>query len=130
MTCGLECRKIGQLVELTIPPSRAKANIMRLLLVMLNRPQCHTHTRMSVNMATAPFSPATSTKICSTGWPYELVMVASKSWMEKRKAMRTKKPKMALKPTLLTTPMGALQLAFLVSSERWADASNCYSQYL
>jgi len=31
--------------ELTIPPSRAKANIIRLLLVILNRPQCQTHTR-------------------------------------------------------------------------------------
>jgi len=30
--------------RLTIPPSRAKANIIRLLLVMLKRPQCHTQT--------------------------------------------------------------------------------------
>lgn len=38
--------------------------------------------------------------------------------------MRTKKPNRALKPTLDTTPMGALHDAFFVSSLKWADASN------
>jgi hypothetical protein len=56
-------------------------------------------------------------------------MVRSKSWMLKRKLRSTKKPNSALKPTELTTPMGALQEAFRVSSERCADASKPVSVY-
>ena len=37
--------------------------------------------------------------------------------------MRTKKPKMAEKPTEVRTPRGALQEALRVSSDRWAEAS-------
>lgn len=35
----------GRMEVLTIPPSRAKANIIRLLDVILKRPQCQTQTR-------------------------------------------------------------------------------------
>jgi hypothetical protein len=41
----------------------------------------------------------------------------------------TNKPKRALKPTELITPMGALQEALCVSSERWAEASKPVSVY-
>jgi hypothetical protein len=47
----------------------------------------------------------------------------SKDWMLKRKDRMTNQPKMALKPTLETTPMGADQDALRVSSDRWAEAS-------
>jgi hypothetical protein len=114
--------------RLTMPPSRANANIMRLLLVMLKSPQCQTHTIISVNMTMAPSSPAISTKICKTGCAYGDASVASKSWIENRKAMRTKKPKIALKPTLLMTPIGALQLALLVSSDKCAEASKPFER--
>jgi len=43
--------------------------------------------------------------------------------MLKRKLRTTKKPKMEENPTELMTPIGALQDAFRVSSERWAEAS-------
>lgn len=43
--------------------------------------------------------------------------------------MSTKKPKREEKPTDETTPMGADQEAFLVSSERWAEASKPVSVY-
>lgn len=43
--------------------------------------------------------------------------------MEKRKDRITKKPKRAEKPTEVITPIGALQDAFRVSSDRCAEAS-------
>jgi hypothetical protein len=38
------CRSLSHQAELTIPPSRAKANIILLLLVILKSPQCQTQT--------------------------------------------------------------------------------------
>jgi len=113
----------------TIPPSLAKANIILELLVMLNSPQCQTQIIIKHINTTAPSSPNTSTKICSTGWPYELPTVLAKSWMEKRKASKTKKPKRAEKPTEEITPRGADHDAFRVSSERCAEASKPVSVY-
>ena len=76
----------------------------------------------------APLSPAISINICSTGW--SLLIVVSKSWIENRNAIRTKNPNRELNPTLETTPIGALQLAFFVSSERCAEASKPVKVYL
>lgn len=84
---------------------------------------------MIENTASAPFSPKTSTKIFRTGWLYWLSRVSSKFWIEKRKASKTNRPNIALKPTLDMTPIGALQSACRVSSERWAEASKPVSVY-
>lgn len=43
--------------------------------------------------------------------------------------MSTKKPKREENPTEETTPIGADQDAFRVSSDRWADASKPVSVY-
>ena len=114
---------------LTIPPSREKANIILELLVMENKPQCQTQIMIRHINTTAPFSPNTSTKICNTGWPYALPIVFWKFWMLNRKLRRTKRPKRAEKPTEEMTPIGADQEAFLVSSERWAEASKPVKVY-
>lgn len=53
--------------ELTIPPSRAKANIIREFDVMENSPQCHTQIIIKHIKITAPSSPNMSSKIWSTG---------------------------------------------------------------
>lgn len=82
---------------------------MRELLVMLKRPQCQTHKMMSEKRTSAPFSPNTSIRICSTGCPYLDDRVALKSWIENSRESRTSSPKMALNPTEETTPMGADQ---------------------
>ena len=78
---------------------------------------------ITLNMASAPLSPAISTNICSTGCPYSLLSVLSKSWMENKYVMITKKPNSELNPTLEMTPIGALQLAFRVSSLKCTLAS-------
>jgi hypothetical protein len=109
---------MGSEEPLTIPPSRANANIILEFEVMENRPQCHTQIMIRHMRTTAPSSPKTSTKICSTGCAKELPTVFSKSWMLKRKLRMTKRPKRAENPTELMTPIGALQEALRVSSER------------
>lgn len=109
--------------RLTRPPSRLNPNIIRLLDVRENNPQCQTQRMIKVKRTMAPSSPNTSTKICKTGWPYAEFRVLSKFWMENRKAKRTKKPKKAENPTELMTPIGALHDAFRVSSDRCAEAS-------
>lgn len=50
-----------------IPPSRAKANIMREFEVTENRPQCHTQIMMRHIKTTAPSSPKMSWRIWTTG---------------------------------------------------------------
>ena len=60
-----------------MPPSRLKANIILEFDVIENKPQCQTHTMMSVKRAIAPSSPNTSRKICNTGCP--ALTVLSKS---------------------------------------------------
>lgn len=52
---------------LTMPRSRENANIILELLVIENRPQCHTQIITRHITTTAPSSPKTSTKIWSTG---------------------------------------------------------------
>lgn len=99
-------------------PSREKANIMRELLVREKRPQCQTQRMMSAMRTSAPLSPKTSTRICSTGCSYCELMVRSKSWMEKSRHSIKKKPNTADTPMLVRTPMGADQAALCVSSER------------
>lgn len=101
-----------------IPPSRAKANIMREFEVRLKRPAKKTQMIIRQKRTTAPSGPKTSTKIWSTGLPYEELRVRSKSWMEKRKASMMKNPNNDENPTLEITPIGALQDALRVSSER------------
>lgn len=61
--CGNGQRREG----LTRPPSRLNPNIIRLLEVIENRPQCQTQRMIKVKRTIAPSSPKTSTKICSTG---------------------------------------------------------------
>ena len=104
-------------------PSLLKANIMRELEVMEKRPQCQTQVMTRVMRTMAPFSPKMSMKIWRTGWEYVLLTVVSKFWMEKRSETMRKNPKTKETLILIMTPMGALQAAFLVSSERWAEAS-------
>jgi hypothetical protein len=111
----------------TIPPSLANANIILELLVRENKPQCHTQIMIKHINTTAPSSPNMSTNICRTGCP--LCIVLSKFCILNRKLSITNKPKRALNPTELITPMGALQEALCVSSERWADASKPVSVY-
>jgi len=53
--------------KLTIPPSLAKANIIREFEVMEKRPQCHTQIIIKHISTTAPSSPKTSMKIWRTG---------------------------------------------------------------
>lgn len=96
---------------------------------MENSPQCHTQIIIRHMSTTAPSSPKISIKICSTGWPTGGVTVLVKSWMLKRKESRTKSPKREEKPTDEITPIGALQLAFLVSSDKCAEASNPVNVY-
>ena len=57
----------GTREERTMPPSRAKANIIRELEVIENSPQCHTQMMISAIATTAPVSPNTSTKILEYG---------------------------------------------------------------
>lgn len=58
-----------------------------------------------------------------------LLRVFSKFWIENRRDRSTKKPNRAEKPTEVMTPMGALQDALRVSSERCADASKPVKVY-
>jgi hypothetical protein len=64
------------------------------------------------------------TSICRTGCPTSLSTVLSKSCTEKRRHKMRKKPNTEEQMIEVRTPIGALQLAFLVSSLRCADASN------
>ena len=105
------------------PPSLEKPNIMRELDVMENKPACQTHKMTRVMRARAPLLPKMSMRIWMTGWPAAESTVLGKSWMEKRREMRRKKPKTEEQPTEVRTPRGAFQAAFWVSSERWAEAS-------
>lgn len=66
--------RIGDLYRLSTllknfgnPPSRLKANIIRLFDVMEKRPQCHMQTITSVIRAMAPESPKMSISIWRTG---------------------------------------------------------------
>ena len=112
-----------------MPPSLEKANIILEFDVMENNPQCHTQIIIKHMSTTAPSSPKTSMNICKTGCPTVLVTVPSKSWMLKRKESSTKSPNRDEKPTDEMTPIGALQLAFLVSSDKCAEASNPVNVY-
>lgn len=109
--------------KLGMPLSRAKAYIIRELDVSENSPQCQTAMMTRVKRTTAPSSPNMSSKICKTGCPTSLATVLSKSWMEKRRHMRRKKPKIAEQLIDIMIPSGALQDAFRVSSDRCAEAS-------
>lgn len=99
-------------------PSRENANIIRLLLVIENKPQCQTHIMIKVISTIAPFVPKISSKICATGCPTLELTVPAKSWTEKSRARMRKKPNMEDTPIDMITPMGALQAALRVSSER------------
>ena len=120
---GAEKRGLTCVKKWGSPPSRAKPNIIRELEVMEKRPACQTQTMMRVIRAMAPRGPKISIRICVTGWPTVLSTVLGKDWMEKRRAMRRKKPKRAETPTEMRTPSGAFQAALLVSSLRCAEAS-------
>ena len=100
-----------------------KANIILLLLVMLNSPQCHTQMIIKVNKAIAPSSPKTSRSICNTGWPVGVPAVRSKSCIENRRHKIRNHPKIDEKMMEERTPIGALHDAFRVSSDRCALAS-------
>lgn len=93
------------------PPSREKAYICLEQAHMLKSPQCHTAMMMRLISTVAPPGPNASIRIWRTGWPVALLITASRSWMEKRKARRVKKPKTAEAPTAVRTPIGALRAA-------------------
>lgn len=106
-----------------LPPSRLKANIIRELDVKENKPQCQTQIMTRTIKRIAPVLPKMSISIWTTGWPTSLSTVLAKSWIEKRRAIRRKKPKKAETPIDISTPSGALHEAFFVSSDKWAEAS-------
>jgi hypothetical protein len=86
-------------------------------------PQRTTQTTTIEKATVAPAVPKESIRICRTGLPAAGAMVASKSWMQKRKETRTKKPNTAEAATEIRTPFGALRAASCVSSDMCALAS-------
>lgn len=106
-----------------LPPSRLNPNIIRELDVTENKPQCQIQIMTRTIKRIAPVLPKMSIRIWTTGWPTSLSTVVAKSWMEKRRAIRRKKPKTAETPMDINTPSGALHAAFFVSSDKWAEAS-------
>lgn len=109
-----------------LPRSRLKPYIIREFDVIENKPQCQMQTMTRTMRTIAPLLPKMSMRIRTTGCPPLLSRstVVSKFWMEKRREMMRKKPKTAETPIDIKTPSGALQDAFMVSSDRWAEASN------
>lgn len=64
-----------------------------------------------------------SSSICNTGCPVGVSAVVAKSWIENRRHRIRKKPNTAEQMIDVRTPIGALQDAFRVSSDRCAEAS-------
>ena len=59
-----------------------------------------------------------SSKICNTGWPVGVLAVLLKSCTENRRHKMRKKPNTEEQMIDVSTPIGALQDAFRVSSDR------------
>ena len=92
------------------------------LLTMLNKPQCQTQSITTVIKNRPPLGPQESVKICNTG--IGLCLTVSKSWIEKSRQRSKRKPMMKEAPTADNRETGATFTACLVSSARWAEASN------
>lgn len=88
-----------------IPPSRAKAYIIREFEVTEKVPQKNMAPINIVMRTIAPFSPTVSKNICATGCPVAELIVPSKSCMENSKPKIRNQPRTADTPMDITIPM-------------------------